>query len=121
MQLSAPLPAQAPVATAWLCREEKRNALGAPVLASIEEAFLFLHTRFDIDVVVLAGRGKSFSAGAEVATGGFAPGDPDATGPSSASEPWAFTGLSCERMRCVLDQLRCWSLEERVAMALGNH
>ena len=32
-----------------------------------------------------------------------------------ASEPWAFTGLSCERMRCVLDQLRCWSLEERVA------
>jgi enoyl-CoA hydratase/carnithine racemase len=24
------------VATAWLCREEKRNALGAPVLRAIE-------------------------------------------------------------------------------------
>ena len=30
--------AQHPVATAWLCREEKRNALGAPVLAAIEYA-----------------------------------------------------------------------------------
>jgi hypothetical protein len=50
------------------------------------EAFLFLQTRFDIDVIILAGRGKSFSAGAEVATGGFAPSDPNATGPSSQRE-----------------------------------
>ena len=28
--------AEHPVATVWLCREEKRNALGPPVLAAIE-------------------------------------------------------------------------------------
>ena len=94
---------QAPVATAWLCREEKRNALGAPVLASIEEAFLFLHTRFDIDVVVLAGRGKSFSAGAEVATGGFAPGDPDATGPSSQRERRHAAMLGSRVIRAIME------------------
>ena len=47
---------------------------------------MFLQTRFDIDVVILAGRGKSFSAGAEVATGGFAPPDPDFTAPVSQRE-----------------------------------
>lgn len=39
----------------------------------MQAAFLFLHGRFDVSVVVLAGQGKSFSAGAEVAAGGFAP------------------------------------------------
>ena len=34
--------AQHPVATVWLCREEKRNALGAPVLAAIECVPLFI-------------------------------------------------------------------------------
>ena len=50
------------------------------------EAFVFLQTRFDIDVIILAGRGKSFSAGAEVASGGFATPDPNATGPASQRE-----------------------------------
>ena len=55
-----------------------------------------MHTRFDVDVVILAGRGKSFSAGAEVATGGFAPPDPDVTSPASqrerrvSKEPFVF-------------------------------
>lgn len=95
--------AEHPVATCWLTREEKRNALGPPVLAAIEQAFLFLQTRFDLDVVVLAGKGKSFSAGAEVASGGFAPGDPDKTGPSSQRERRHASMLGSRVIRAIME------------------
>ena len=57
---------EAGVGFVTLQRPEKRNALSADVLGDIEKAFLFLQTRFDLNVIILAGAGKSFSAGAEL-------------------------------------------------------
>jgi enoyl-CoA hydratase/carnithine racemase len=51
------------VATVWLDYAERRNALGRNMMDDLEHAFVFLKTRFDIHVVILAGRGESFCAG----------------------------------------------------------
>jgi enoyl-CoA hydratase/carnithine racemase len=58
--------AENPVATVWLDYAERRNALGTSMMSQIEEAFVFLNTRFDVHVVILEGKGKSFSAGADL-------------------------------------------------------
>jgi len=50
----------------WLNRPQKRNALSAEALQDIVDAFSFLQTQFQIPVVILAGRGKSFCAGADL-------------------------------------------------------
>ena len=54
------------VATVWLNRAELHNAFNTQVIAELQQCFDALHTRDDIRVVVLAGRGKSFSAGADL-------------------------------------------------------
>lgn len=53
------------VARIWLNRPERRNALNADALEEIAAVFTELQRAFDTQVVVLAGRGQSFCAGAD--------------------------------------------------------
>ncbi len=54
-----------PITRVWLDRPERRNALNGQALEEIADAFLQLQRRFDALVVILAGRGRSFCAGAD--------------------------------------------------------
>lgn len=55
-----------PVATVWMNRPDVHNAFNEDFIAQLTEAFLGLDTNPAVRVVVLAGRGKSFSAGADL-------------------------------------------------------
>jgi enoyl-CoA hydratase/carnithine racemase len=54
-----------PIARVWLNRPERRNALNAQALEEIALAFAELQRHFETPVVILAGRGQSFCAGAD--------------------------------------------------------
>ena len=53
-------------ARVWLTRFQARNALNNETLQDIVDGFTFLQTQFHLNVVVLGGKGKSFSAGADL-------------------------------------------------------
>jgi methylglutaconyl-CoA hydratase len=53
-------------ATVWMNRPDRHNAFNAQVIAELTEAFEALGADDRVRVVVLAGRGKSFSAGADL-------------------------------------------------------
>ena len=54
------------IATVWINRAELHNAFNTQVIAELHATFDALNVRDDIRVVILAGRGKSFSAGADL-------------------------------------------------------
>ncbi len=54
------------VAYVWLNRPELHNAFNTQVIEELYECFTQLNERDDVRVVILAGRGKSFSAGADL-------------------------------------------------------
>ena len=54
------------VATLWLDRPEKRNAMSQPMWTGIGEAMRELSEDSDVRAVVIAGRGKSFCVGIDV-------------------------------------------------------
>lgn len=54
------------VATVWINRAELHNAFNTTVIEELQHCFTALNTRDDVRIVVLAGRGKSFSAGADL-------------------------------------------------------
>ncbi|MCA9679934.1 MAG: enoyl-CoA hydratase/isomerase family protein [Myxococcales bacterium] len=54
------------VATVWMNRPERHNAFNATVIAELDAAFAELDADEGVRVIVLAGRGKSFSAGADL-------------------------------------------------------
>lgn len=54
------------VATVWLNRPEVHNAFNAQVIQELHQCFDELNQRDDVRVVILAGKGKSFSAGADL-------------------------------------------------------
>lgn len=54
------------VATVWMNRPEVHNAFNAQLIADLEAACRALEADEGVRVVVLAGRGKSFSAGADL-------------------------------------------------------
>jgi methylglutaconyl-CoA hydratase len=54
------------VATIWMNRPDVHNAFNAQVIAELTAAFLALDADDSVRVVVLAGRGKSFSAGGDI-------------------------------------------------------
>lgn len=54
------------VAYAWLNRPELHNAFNTQVIEELYDCFTQLNEREDVRVVILAGRGKSFSAGADL-------------------------------------------------------
>ena len=55
------------VATVTLNRPKAHNAFDDALVVELTRTFEYLGTRKDVQVVVLAGRGKSFSAGADLA------------------------------------------------------
>lgn len=54
------------VATLWLNRAELHNAFNAELIQQLHQTLDAVHLREDIRVLILAGRGKSFSAGADL-------------------------------------------------------
>lgn len=54
------------VATVWINRAELHNAFNTQVIEELHACFQSLNSRDDVRVVILAGRGKSFSAGADL-------------------------------------------------------
>lgn len=58
------------VAHVFMNRPERRNALNHTILEELADAFTALQREFNVKVVVLAGRGKSFSSGADRKEGG---------------------------------------------------
>jgi enoyl-CoA hydratase/carnithine racemase len=54
------------IGTVWLDRPERRNALNQTALEEIADLFTSLSREFDLRVVILGGRGPSFSAGADL-------------------------------------------------------
>lgn len=54
------------VATVWMNRPDKHNAFNETLIAELDAAFAQLDADETVRVVVLAGRGKSFSAGADL-------------------------------------------------------
>jgi len=57
---------QGPVATIWMNRPDLHNAFDEILIAELTAACIALDEDKDVRVVVLAGRGKSFSAGADL-------------------------------------------------------
>ena len=57
---------QGPVATIWMNRPDLHNAFDENLIAELTAACIALDQDKDVRVVVLAGRGKSFSAGADL-------------------------------------------------------
>lgn len=55
-----------PVATLWMNRPDRHNAFDETLIAELTAACIALDEDKDVRVVVLAGRGKSFSAGADL-------------------------------------------------------
>jgi hypothetical protein len=55
-----------PVATIWMNRPDLHNAFDEILIAELTAACIALDEDDDIRVVILAGRGKSFSAGADL-------------------------------------------------------
>ena len=69
-----------------LNRPDKLNPLGATTLAELAEAARFLDARPEVKVVVVSGRGRAFSAGADLAAFSAAPGGDSAPpGPTGAA------------------------------------
>src|SRR2546426_8953905 len=56
---------EGPIARVWLDRPERLNALDARTLEDLADVFTALQRRVDVSVVVLGGRGRAFSAGAD--------------------------------------------------------
>lgn len=54
------------VMTVWMNRPELHNAFNTQVISELQQCFDALQQRNDIRVVILAGRGNSFSAGADL-------------------------------------------------------
>ncbi|WP_293763238.1 enoyl-CoA hydratase/isomerase family protein [uncultured Aquitalea sp.] len=57
---------QGKVATVWMNRPDLHNAMNETLIAELTSAFGQLQTDDTVRVIVLAGRGKSFSAGADL-------------------------------------------------------
>lgn len=55
-----------PVATIWMNRPDRHNAFDETLIAELTAACTALDADADVRVVVLAGRGRSFSAGADL-------------------------------------------------------
>ena len=54
------------VATIWLNRPEMRNAMNDVLIAELTDAVRNAQTDDEVRVLVLAGRGKAFCAGADL-------------------------------------------------------
>lgn len=80
---------QGPVVRVWLDRPEKLNALDSETLDEITRLYSAIHQLDDVRVVVLGGRGRAFTAGADL---GNHPSRPAADDPPRKHRRIAQTG-----------------------------
>jgi len=92
--------ADGPIGRLTLDRPEKLNPLGTTTLLELVEAARWFDAQRDVKVVVVTGRGRSFSAGADVASFG----DPSANAglsPREAADAGRRMAEALEGMRAV--------------------
>eukprot|EP00937_MAST-01D_sp_MAST-1D-sp2_P007080 g7080.t1 len=95
--------AAAPVATVMLDRPSKRNALDHATLVQLEVAFDRLHGREDVRVIILAGRGRSFSAGHDLSSKGDGAGGDGEPGGWNLRAPRARLRQGARTIRAIRD------------------
>jgi enoyl-CoA hydratase len=83
------------VATVWLNRPNKANAMSAPMWPELQDCFEWLDAQPDVRVIILAGSGKYFCAGIDLAM--FA---------DLAPEQGADPARSAERLRLTIKRLQ---------------
>lgn len=88
-----------PVGRLWLDRPDKLNPLSTTTLEDIVAAARWFDTRQDARVVVVGGRGRAFSAGADVAA--FSPGADVAVSPRAAADAGRRMADAVEAMEAV--------------------
>jgi enoyl-CoA hydratase/carnithine racemase len=88
-----------PVGRLWLDRPDKLNPLSTTTLEEIVAAARWFDTRQDARVVVVGGRGRAFSAGADVAA--FSPGADVAVSPRAAADAGRRMADAVEAMEAV--------------------
>ena len=71
------------VATLWLDRPEKRNAMSSQIIADLPRAMAAIEQNEEVRAVVIAARGKSFSVGLDL--GGMTGGTPTSDEPVSGA------------------------------------
>jgi len=86
-----------PVLHIWLERPEKLNAIDTVMLREVGDVFHLLEHEHDARVVVLAGRGRSFSVGADRSP------DPDPNYPTSERGKRWFANLGRRACRAIED------------------
>lgn len=82
----------------WLDRPDKLNPLGTDTLHEIADAARWFDDQPDVRVVVIGGRGRAFSAGADL---GGVTGDGTATSARAAAEAGARMPAAIEAMRAI--------------------
>lgn len=93
------------VATLWLDRPEQRNAMGPPFWADLPVAMAELDDDPDVRAVVLAARGRHFTAGLDLAAmGGDIGGEP---GLSPAARASRFLATVTRLQRSITSVERC--------------
>ena len=70
-----------PIATVWLNRPRRANALNRELMEELAHAAESFHDDIDTRVVIIAGRGRHFSAGADLGSA-VAETNPDEASPS---------------------------------------
>jgi enoyl-CoA hydratase/carnithine racemase len=100
---------QGPLLRVWLNRPERRNALNSTALEEIAQLFGALQSDFETRVVVLGGRGPSFSSGADLK-------DP----PRSRGAPSTGAGPRERRYLGQLGLRAARAIEEADAVTIGR-
>jgi enoyl-CoA hydratase/carnithine racemase len=93
------------VATVWLDREERGNAFTSAMLARLQHVLETLDDDDDVRCIVVTGRGRFFSTGADLESSALSPTDPDVT---ARSRQVAAT------------QTRAWSMRTPIIAALNG-
>jgi enoyl-CoA hydratase len=84
---------QAHVATLWLDRPEKRNAMAREIVADLPRAMAAIEQHDDIRAVIIAARGKSFTVGLDLAsmTGGVSGSEESVSGATASLRQMKIT------------------------------
>jgi enoyl-CoA hydratase/carnithine racemase len=83
----------------WLARPDKLNPLGTDTLHELAEAARWFDARPEVKVVVVGGRGRAFSAGADV--GAFTGPDPGVAAQRAAADAGRLMAEAIEAMAAV--------------------
>jgi enoyl-CoA hydratase/carnithine racemase len=97
-----------PVLRVWLNRPEKLNAIDAVMLDEVAQVFGAVSTDFETRVVVLAGRGRSFCAGADRRPGGV------------TARPDHEPGARERRWNAQIGRRACRAIEECEALTVAR-